>query len=112
MSLCNSCTPLLVGTWECTEWISAQYIPMYRPKEGYNYYVSRSIARLRVAEIDFVHDMEKTILSKSWMLLSTHSAGFLAARTSRTNERQDTYRTNDFQSIYRPHKETWRTNEF
>ena len=45
---CNSCTPLLVGTWE-----------MYRPKAGYNYYVSRSIARLRVAERDFVHDIEK-----------------------------------------------------
>ena len=32
---------------------------MYRPKAGYNYYVSRSIARLRVAERDFVHDIEK-----------------------------------------------------
>ena len=32
---------------------------MYRPKAGYNYYVSRSIARLRVAEMDFVHDIEK-----------------------------------------------------
>ena len=32
---------------------------MYRPKVGYNYYVSRSIARLRVAEMDFVHDIEK-----------------------------------------------------
>ena len=32
---------------------------MYRPKEGYNYYVSCSIARLRVAEVDFVYDIEK-----------------------------------------------------
>ena len=32
---------------------------MYRPKAGYSYYVSRSVARLRVAEMDFVHDIEK-----------------------------------------------------
>ena len=44
---------------KCTERISAQYIPVYRPKEGYNYYVSRSIARLRVVEMDFIHDIEK-----------------------------------------------------
>ena len=34
----NSCTPLLVGTWECTEWISV-ISPQYRPKEGYNNYL-------------------------------------------------------------------------
>ena len=32
---------------------------MYRPKEGYNYYVSHSIVRLRVAEVDFVYDIKK-----------------------------------------------------
>ena len=63
---------------------------MQRPKEGYNYYVSRSIARLRVAGVNFVYDVEKDDFLKSWRSLSIHSDGFLAARTSRTNERQET----------------------
>ena len=86
---------------------------MYRPKEGYNYYVSHSIARLRVAEEDFIHDIEKDdIFSKSWRPLSIHSDGFFATHTSRTNERQETCRTNELRIIHRTKEETPQTNEF
>ena len=81
-------------------------------KEGYNYYVSRSIARFRVAKEDFIHDIEKTIFSKSWRSLSIHSDGFLAARTSRTNERQETCQTNELRIIHRTNEETPRSNKF
>ena len=63
---------------------------MYRPKEGYNYYVSRSIARLRVAKEDFIHDIEKDDIFKELEVIINPLDGFLAARTSRTDERQET----------------------
>ena len=40
--------------------------------------------------MNFVYDVEKDDFLKSWRSLSIHSDGFLAARTSRTNERQET----------------------
>ena len=55
---------------------------------------------------------KKTIFSKSWRSLSIHSDGFLAARTFRTNERQETCRTNELRIIHRTNEETPRTNEF
>ena len=91
-------------------------------QEGYNYYVSRSIARLQVAGVNFVYDVKKDDFLKSWRSLSIHSDGFLATRTSRTNERQETCpslraseyspnerrppQTNEFQSIHRTNEET------
>ena len=108
--------------------ISAQYIPMYRPKAGYNYYVSCSIARLRVAEMDFVHDIEKDDFLKagggyqpiqmaSWppVLPEPTSVRTLIERTRKIGRihepwniyraNQETHRTNEFQSIYRTNKE-------
>ena len=79
---------------------------MYRPKEEYSYYVSCSIARLWVAEVDFIYDIKKDDFSKSWRSLSIHSDGFLATHYSRTNELQETCQIIEPQNVYWTNVET------
>ena len=61
----NSCTPLLVSTWECTERISPQYIFHVLTKKGYNYYMHKYI---RTYVCTYVRTYEHSPIRSTYIL--------------------------------------------